>query len=67
MGLRHRAGLGVSEGTDAVAVVVSEETGAVTVAADGRLYPRLDEPRLRGLLTRLLGANGAREAMREEA
>jgi diadenylate cyclase len=63
MGLRHRAGLGVSEGTDAVAVVVSEETGAVTVAADGRLYPRLDEPRLRGLLTRLLRVNGARAAI----
>jgi len=54
MGLRHRAGLGVTEGTDAVALMVSEETGTIAVAADGRLYPRLDEARLRGLLTRLL-------------
>jgi diadenylate cyclase len=57
MGLRHRAGLGVTEGTDAVSLMVSEETGTVAVAADGRLYPRLDEARLRGLLTRLLDAN----------
>ncbi len=57
MGLRHRAGLGVTEGTDAVSLMVSEETGAVAVAADGRLYPRLDEARLRGLLSRLLDSN----------
>jgi diadenylate cyclase len=57
MGLRHRAGLGVTEGTDAVSLMVSEETGTIAVAADGRLYPRLDEARLRGLLTRLLDSN----------
>jgi diadenylate cyclase len=56
MGLRHRAGLGVTEGTDAVSVMVSEETGMISVAADGRLYARLDEARLRGLLGRLVGA-----------
>ena len=61
MGLRHRAGLGVTEGTDAVSVVVSEETGTISVAADGRFYPRPDEARLRGLLARLLGSPGARE------
>ena len=55
MGLRHRAGLGVTEGTDAVSVMVSEETGKVSVAADGRLYARLDEASLRGLLARQLG------------
>ena len=55
MGMRHQAGLGVTEGTDAVAVVVSEETGMVSVAADGRLYGRLDDARLRELLGRLLG------------
>lgn len=63
MGLRHRAGLSVTEGTDAVSIMVSEETGTISVAAAGRLYTRLDEARLRGLLTRLLGAdqrNGAR-------
>jgi diadenylate cyclase len=57
MGLRHRAGLGVTEGTDAVSLVISEESGAIAVAADGRLYAHLDETRLRGLLTRLLDSN----------
>ncbi len=56
MGMRHQAGLGVTEGTDAVSVMVSEETGMVSVAADGRLYARLDETRLRELLGRLLGS-----------
>ena len=56
MGMRHQAGLGVTEGTDAVSVMVSEETGMVSVAADGRLYARLDETRLRELLAQLLGS-----------
>ena len=56
MGRRHQAGLGVTEGTDAVSVMVSEETGMVSVAADGRLYARLDETRLRELLAQLLGS-----------
>jgi len=55
-GTRHRAGVGITERTDAVSVMVSEETGDVSVAADGRLYSRLDETRVRGLLERLLGA-----------
>ena len=61
MGMRHLAGLGVTEETDAVSVVVSEETGTVAIAADGQVYARLDEARLRNLLTRLLvppGRNG---------
>jgi diadenylate cyclase len=58
LGLRHRAGLGVTEATDAVSIMVSEETGAISLAAEGRLYPRLDDARLRGLLMRLLGARG---------
>lgn len=56
-GTRHRAGLGITERTDAVSLVVSEETGSISVAADGRMYLRLDEQRLRGLLERLLGGN----------
>ena len=56
MGLRHRAGLGVTEDTDAVSIIISEETGGVSVAADGHVHARLDETSLRGLLARLLHA-----------
>ncbi len=51
MGLRHRAALGISEVSDAVAVVVSEETGAISVAHNGRMIQRFDAPRLRHILT----------------
>lgn len=53
-GLRHRAALGIAERTDAVAVVVSEETGQISVAANGQMISRLDGPRLRGILRSLL-------------
>jgi diadenylate cyclase len=56
LGTRHRAGLGITERTDAVSVMVSEQTGEIAVAADGRIFTRLDEARMRGLLDRLLGA-----------
>jgi diadenylate cyclase len=42
MGLRHRASLGVTEGTDAIAVVVSEETGLISVARNGRMTRGLE-------------------------
>lgn len=54
MGLRHRAALGISEASDAVAVVVAEESGAVSVAHSGRLLRRLDLERLRNVLTAFL-------------
>jgi diadenylate cyclase len=50
MGLRHRAAIGVSEVSDAVAVVVSEETGAISVAHNGRIIRRLDAGRLKNIL-----------------
>jgi len=46
MGLRHRAALGISEVSDAIAVVVSEETGTISIAHRGRLIRRLDSDRL---------------------
>lgn len=51
MGLRHRAALGTSEVSDAIAIVVSEETGAISIAHAGRMLRRLDPERLENILT----------------
>ena len=50
MGLRHRAALGISEVSDAVAVVVSEETGSISIVHGGRMIRRLDAERLENIL-----------------
>ena len=50
MGLRHRAALGISEVSDAVVVVVSEETGTISVVHSGRMIRRLDAERLENIL-----------------
>jgi diadenylate cyclase len=50
MGLRHRAALGISEVTDAIAVVVSEQTGTISIAHAGRIIRRLDVERLENIL-----------------
>lgn len=53
LGTRHRAALGITEQTDAIAVTVSEETGIISVATNGRMVRHLDETRLRSILQRL--------------
>jgi diadenylate cyclase len=55
MGLRHRAALGISEASDAVAVVVSEETGGISIAHAGRMIRRLDPERLTNILNAFYG------------
>lgn len=50
MGLRHRAALGTSEATDAITVVVSEQTGSISIAHNGRMIRRLDGERLENIL-----------------
>ncbi len=47
LGTRHRAGLGITEQTDAVAVIISEETGAMSIAEGGELYYKLSVQDLR--------------------
>jgi diadenylate cyclase len=55
IGTRHRAGLGLTEQTDAVAIIVSEETGIISLAENGRLVRNLNEDRLRRILLAMQG------------
>ncbi|WP_457635516.1 diadenylate cyclase CdaA [Persephonella sp.] len=54
IGTRHRAGIGISEETDAVALIVSEERGEISIAIDGKLYRNLDPLTLRNMLIKVL-------------
>lgn len=53
-GMRHRAALAISSQSDAVVVVVSEESGTISIASNGRMIGNLDEERLRRVLSSLL-------------
>ena len=55
LGLRHRAAMGISQESDAVAVVVSEETGGISVAVRGNFRLRLSAEELESILTKELG------------
>lgn len=68
LGTRHRAAVGMSENSDSVIVVVSEETGIISLAYDGKLYRGFDKERLANRLKRYLlpektneGGNGKRK------
>jgi hypothetical protein len=50
MGTRHRAGLGISQLTDALVIVVSEETGKVSIARDGIMTRGVKIDRFKGIL-----------------
>lgn len=54
LGTRHRAAIGLTEETDAVVVVVSEETGAISIAYKGRLSRGIDQDRLHRILASIL-------------
>jgi diadenylate cyclase len=45
LGMRHRAGVGITEQTDAIAIMVSEQSGSVSISKNGVLYPKLDLPK----------------------
>ncbi len=59
MGLRHRAGIGVTEGTDSVAIIVSEERGTTSIAHEGRLIFAVEADRLQSALIEFLQPGGA--------
>lgn len=69
LGSRHRAAVGMSQESDAVVLIVSEETGDISIAEAGRLIRKLSPEGLKGLLTELLGGmdeQNKRRAMNEQ-
>lgn len=64
LGTRHRAGLGISEQTDAVSIIVSEETGSITLARNGELLRGLSEEELKAALLELFAGQPVQSAMR---
>src|SRR4029078_10701712 len=65
LGTRHRAALGVTEDTDAVAVVVSEESGLISIVQRGEIKRGLDAPKLRAAISNALQVTRKRERVRQ--
>lgn len=59
MGLRHRAALGISEASDAVSVVVSEESGSISISHAGRIIRRIEPARLENILAAFFRSSSA--------
>lgn len=66
LGTRHRAAVGITEETDAVVIVVSEETGGISVVVGGNLMSNLDAPQLRVVLRDLFSRDSVLEAPLDE-
>ena len=66
LGMRHRAGLGISERSDALAVIVSEQTGSISVAVDGMLKRRLSDDTFEKLLRNEFMPSDSKKRAREK-
>ena len=60
LGTRHRAAIGITEDTDAVAIVVSEEKGTVSYVENGRIFGKMEGDTLRAKLRQVLGPSGSK-------
>lgn len=67
MGLRHRAGLGISEVSDAVVLIISEETGQASIAHNGRIIRRQDINRIDAILHAFMQDRGRRRGRQAQA
>jgi diadenylate cyclase len=63
LGTRHRAGIGITEETDAVSIIVSEETGGISVAVGGQVERDMTPERLRQRLGELLSRYGPQNGL----
>ena len=66
IGLRHRAGMGITEETDAIALIVSEESGALSLAYRGRLEHDLEPEALRNRINEILVFGAGENALAEQ-
>ena len=61
LGARHRAGLGITEVSDAIVIIISEETGVISLAHNGKLTRYLDEKTLRSTLLNFYSTSGKKK------
>jgi len=66
LGTRHRAGIGISEVSDAMSLIVSEETGVISLARDGKLIRSLDEKQLREKISAFLTSSAPVKLFRQK-